>query len=102
MSVKLQEKIHREWLDSNRTRNVPIQFQYTLNDGPEEVFTLSRHPQPGPGRGFWLMNWGMRMLPFSVKNSNGVLESIKVYSIIREAAAFGEFTEVWYTRWRME
>ncbi len=49
--------------------------------------------------GFWSMGWGM--LPYSISNRDGALESISVYTVCRRVDGYGETNTPWAPTWQM-
>ncbi len=49
--------------------------------------------------GFWSMGWGM--LPYSISNRDGALESISVYTVCRRVDGYGETNPRWAPTWQM-
>ncbi|RPJ60499.1 MAG: hypothetical protein EHM23_10235 [Acidobacteria bacterium] len=49
--------------------------------------------------GFWSMGWGM--LPYSISNRDGALESISVYTVCRRVDGYGETNPRWAPTWQI-
>jgi hypothetical protein len=84
--------------------NVPV-FRMTVWLGQEPAVELRGRYEYRPSlpirlldarshAGFWSAGWGL--LPFSFASGHSVLESISIYTILRDVDSYGEATPSWY------
>ena len=71
------------WLDQEPTKVLLNKHVYRPR-WPVRLMDADAHA------GFWSMGWGM--LPYSISNRDGALESISVYSVTRRVDGYGETT----------